>query len=97
MYAMPRTATLKTIIRRTSRARRLTKTYISVGFMLSALDGGGVTVPITDVFKKQLAQKHRLFYKVCRDCGARNPSSAYRCRKCRGDNLRWKKRELGAK
>jgi len=54
-------------------------------------------VPITDVFKKQLAQKHRLFYKVCRDCGARNPSSAYRCRKCRGDNLRWKKRELGAK
>jgi len=54
-------------------------------------------VPITDVFKKQLAQKHKLFYKVCRSCGARNPSSAYRCRKCRGDNLRWKKRELGAK
>ena len=54
-------------------------------------------VPITDVFKKQLAQKHKLFYKVCRNCGARNPSSAYRCRKCRGDNLRWKKRELGAK
>jgi len=54
-------------------------------------------LPITDVFKKQLAQKHRLHYKVCRDCGARNAKAASLCRKCRGHNLRWKKRELGAK
>jgi len=54
-------------------------------------------MPITDVVKKQLAQKHRLHYKVCRNCGARNPGPAMRCRKCRGYNLRWKKRELGAK
>ncbi|TMI27587.1 50S ribosomal protein L40e [Candidatus Bathyarchaeota archaeon] len=57
----------------------------------------GLTTPITDVAKKQLAQRHRLFYKICRTCGSRNSSNAYRCRRCRGDNLRWKKRELGAK
>ncbi|WP_455367402.1 50S ribosomal protein L40e [[Eubacterium] cellulosolvens] len=54
-------------------------------------------MPITDTVKKQLAQKHRLFYKICRFCGARNASSAERCRKCRSYNLRWKNRELGAK
>jgi large subunit ribosomal protein L40e len=54
-------------------------------------------MPITDVVKKQLAQKVRLHYKVCRDCGARNPGPSNRCRKCHGHNLRWKKRELGAK
>ncbi len=54
-------------------------------------------MPITDVAKKQLAQKVRLHYKVCRDCGARNPGASDHCRKCHSNNLRWKKRELGAK
>src|SRR3989475_10685210 len=54
-------------------------------------------MPITDAMKKQLAQKHRLFFKICRTCGSRNSPNAYRCRRCRGDNLRWKKREFGAK
>ncbi|MEM3506622.1 MAG: 50S ribosomal protein L40e [Candidatus Bathyarchaeia archaeon] len=54
-------------------------------------------MPITDFYKKQLAQKHRLFYKICRKCGVRNDPSATRCRKCHGHDLRWKKRELGAK
>jgi large subunit ribosomal protein L40e len=54
-------------------------------------------MPIADVAKKQLAQRYRLHYKVCRNCGARNPASGDRCRKCRSPNLRWKKRELGAK
>ncbi|MCJ7505774.1 50S ribosomal protein L40e [Candidatus Bathyarchaeota archaeon] len=54
-------------------------------------------MPITDVAKKQLAQRHRLFYKICRNCGVRNAPGAYRCRKCRSGSLRWKKRELGAK
>ena len=54
-------------------------------------------MPITDVVKKQLAQKVRLHYKVCHNCGARNPGPSNRCRKCHGHNLRWKKRELGAK
>jgi len=59
--------------------------------------GKSYPMPITDAMKKQLAQKHRLFFKICRTCGSRNSPNAYRCRRCRGDNLRWKKRELGAK
>ncbi|MGD8506807.1 MAG: 50S ribosomal protein L40e [Candidatus Bathyarchaeota archaeon] len=51
-------------------------------------------MPITDPFKKTIAQKHRLYMKICRECGVRNASSATKCRKCRSKNLRWKKREL---
>ncbi|RLI06000.1 50S ribosomal protein L40e [Candidatus Bathyarchaeota archaeon] len=54
-------------------------------------------MPITDFFKRSLAQKHRLYYKICRKCGVRNAASALKCRKCKSKNLRWKKRELGAK
>lgn len=54
-------------------------------------------MPITDIFKKTLAQKSRLYYKICRHCGVRNAGSAEKCRKCHSTNLRWKKRELGAK
>ncbi|MDH5780940.1 MAG: 50S ribosomal protein L40e [Candidatus Bathyarchaeota archaeon] len=50
--------------------------------------------PIMDPFKRTLAQKHRLYMKICRKCGSRNASSATKCRKCRSKNLRWKKREL---
>ncbi|MFC1507108.1 50S ribosomal protein L40e [Thermoproteota archaeon] len=56
-----------------------------------------LNLPITEMEKKQLAQKRRLFYKICRDCGVKNSAAASRCRKCRGSDLRWKKRELGAK
>jgi large subunit ribosomal protein L40e len=51
-------------------------------------------LPITDPIKKALAQQHRLYMKICRDCGARNAASAVKCRKCRGKSLRWKKREI---
>jgi large subunit ribosomal protein L40e len=51
-------------------------------------------LPITDPIKKAIAQKRRLFVKICRDCGARNAASAVKCRKCRRKNLRWKKREI---
>jgi large subunit ribosomal protein L40e len=54
-------------------------------------------LPITDVTKKQIAQKRRLFFKVCLRCGARNPLSAKRCRKCRGSDLRLKNRSVGLK
>jgi len=54
-------------------------------------------MPITDFFKRTLAQKHKLYYKICRKCGVKNAPSAWKCRKCRSTNLRWKKRELGAK
>jgi len=54
-------------------------------------------MPITDPVKKQIAQRRRLFFLVCRDCGARNPVKAVKCRKCHGRNLRPKKRETQAK
>lgn len=47
--------------------------------------------------KRTLAQHRRLYYKICRECGARNPPSAEKCRKCKSKNLRWKKRTLGIK
>lgn len=52
---------------------------------------------ITDAFKKQLAQKRRLFFKICLKCGARNSIVAERCRRCRNIQLRLKNRTLGAK
>ncbi|RLG92720.1 MAG: 50S ribosomal protein L40e [Candidatus Hecatellales archaeon] len=54
-------------------------------------------MPVTDFLKRTLAQQHRLYYKICRKCGARNAPTAWKCRKCKSTNLRWKKRELGAK
>lgn len=47
--------------------------------------------------KKALAQKYRLYYKICRNCGVRNPPNAVKCRWCRSKNLRWKKRHRGLK
>jgi len=51
-------------------------------------------MPILDPVKKTIAQKARLYMKICRDCGARNAETAQKCRKCKGKNLRWKKREI---
>ncbi|MCK4952817.1 50S ribosomal protein L40e [Candidatus Bathyarchaeota archaeon] len=51
-------------------------------------------MPITDPFKKALAQRHRLYMKICRKCGVRNAPTSTKCRKCKSKNLRWKKREL---
>jgi len=50
-------------------------------------------LPIIDPFKKAIAQKRRLFVKICRECGARNAATATKCRKCRSKNLRWKRIE----
>ena len=54
-------------------------------------------MPIADVTKKQIAQKRRLFLKVCLRCGARNPLAAERCRKCKASVLRLKNRSVGLK
>lgn len=54
-------------------------------------------MPISDVTKKQIAQKRRLFLKVCLHCGARNALAATRCRKCRTSDLRLKNRSVGLK
>nr|AIF08514.1 ribosomal protein L40e (RP-L40e, RPL40) [uncultured marine thaumarchaeote KM3_31_E07]AIF08586.1 ribosomal protein L40e (RP-L40e, RPL40) [uncultured marine thaumarchaeote KM3_31_F07] len=56
-----------------------------------------ISMPITDAFKKQIAQKRRLFFKICFKCGVRNPIDATRCRKCKRDQLRLKNRSLGVK
>jgi len=45
-------------------------------------------MPITDPEKKQIAQKARLYMKICFTCEARNPISATRCRKCHNSYLR---------
>ena len=58
------------------------------------MKGEGEFMPITDPFKKALAQRRRLYMKICRECGARNAVSAVKCRKCRSKSLRWKKREI---
>ncbi|MDH5361688.1 MAG: 50S ribosomal protein L40e [Nitrososphaeria archaeon] len=51
-------------------------------------------MPIRDPTLLQIAQKRRLYFKICRRCGARNPPGAVKCRKCRSYNLRWKRREI---
>jgi len=57
----------------------------------------GCVMPITDVIKKQIAQKRRLYFKVCMKCGRRNPISASQCRSCKSSALRKKNTSLGVK
>lgn len=56
-----------------------------------------IYMSIRDPFKLELARKHRVEFKICRKCGARNSIKAVKCRKCRSKNLRLKKRRLGAR
>ncbi|RLE82462.1 MAG: 50S ribosomal protein L40e [Thermoprotei archaeon] len=48
-------------------------------------------MPITDPVKLQIALDKMFKVKICRTCGARNPWSAERCRRCRSRNLRPKR------
>ncbi|MEX2701612.1 MAG: 50S ribosomal protein L40e [Candidatus Baldrarchaeia archaeon] len=50
-------------------------------------------MPVSDPIKREIAMKHLLYVKICRKCGARNPPSAVKCRRCKSKRLRWKKRE----
>lgn len=70
------------------------KVYLVGGCLKSDNVWRGVMVPITDPVKKAIAQRARLYMKICRSCGVRNAPSAVKCRKCHSKNLRWKKREL---
>ncbi len=54
-------------------------------------------MPVTDPQKKQIAQKARLYMKICLSCGVRNSMAATRCRKCHNHYLRLKNRNLGIK
>jgi large subunit ribosomal protein L40e len=53
-----------------------------------------ISMPVQDPEKLKIAQKHLLYIKICRRCGARNPMSAEKCRRCRSKELRPKRREL---
>ncbi|HDJ97432.1 MAG: 50S ribosomal protein L40e [Thermoprotei archaeon] len=48
-------------------------------------------MPIRDPFELQLAIEQTFRVKICRKCGARNPISAERCRRCKSKNLRLKR------
>ncbi|MEE9378763.1 MAG: 50S ribosomal protein L40e [Candidatus Lokiarchaeia archaeon] len=50
--------------------------------------------PIDDPTKRRIARYHLLEKTVCRRCGALNPLRAKKCRRCRGKDLRLKRREL---
>jgi large subunit ribosomal protein L40e len=63
----------------------------------NSIEISSLTMPITDATKKQIAQRRRLFYKICFKCGGRNPISSERCRKCHSQNMRLKNRNTGAK
>jgi len=48
-------------------------------------------MPVTDPVKLQIVFNRVLNKKVCRKCGAINPPTATKCRRCRSTNLRPKK------
>ncbi|MCC6015488.1 MAG: 50S ribosomal protein L40e [Desulfurococcaceae archaeon] len=54
-------------------------------------------MPLTDPELIKIVEKRLLNKKVCRNCGALNPPSATRCRRCRSSNLRPKKKALPVK
>lgn len=54
-------------------------------------------MPIADPEKRQIAQRARLYLKICFKCGAHNSLAATRCRKCHNNYLRLKNRVLGVK
>ncbi|PSN84409.1 50S ribosomal protein L40e [Candidatus Marsarchaeota G2 archaeon ECH_B_SAG-G16] len=49
---------------------------------------------ITDPIKREIAARHLLRYKICRNCGAKAAITATKCRRCHSKNLRLKKQEL---
>ncbi|MBM3291756.1 50S ribosomal protein L40e [Candidatus Bathyarchaeota archaeon] len=46
---------------------------------------------LRDPFKLDLSRKYNLEKTVCRNCGATNPKTATKCRKCHSKNLRQKR------
>lgn len=54
-------------------------------------------MPLADPEQAKIIEKRLLDKKVCRRCGALNPSTATRCRRCKNDNLRPKKKVLAIK
>jgi len=50
-------------------------------------------MPITDPELIAIVEQRVLNKKVCRKCGALNPPSAEKCRRCKSKNLRPKKKK----
>ncbi len=55
------------------------------------------TMAILDPELQRIVENRVLNKKVCRRCGALNPPSATRCRRCRSKDLRPKKKGGGKK
>jgi len=53
-------------------------------------------VPLTDPELISIVERRRIVKKICRRCGAINPPTATKCRRCKSRNLRLRKR-LGGK
>ncbi len=51
-------------------------------------------MPITDPELIRIVEKRVFEVSICRRCGAKNPLNAKKCRRCRGTDLRPKKKEL---
>jgi large subunit ribosomal protein L40e len=51
-------------------------------------------MPVTDPYLRKISEYHLLEKKVCRSCGALNPKSATKCRRCKLTNLRNKRVEV---
>lgn len=54
-------------------------------------------MPLTDPELMKIVEKRALDKKVCRNCGALNPPTATRCRRCKSSNLRPKKKAVAMK
>jgi large subunit ribosomal protein L40e len=54
-------------------------------------------MPVADPELLKIVEARVLNKKVCRKCGALNPPTATRCRRCRSSNLRPKKKKLAMK
>ncbi len=54
-------------------------------------------MPVSDPELMKIVENRVLNKKVCRNCGALNPPTATRCRRCRSSNLRPKKKTLAVK
>lgn len=54
-------------------------------------------MPVADPELMKIVENRILNKKICRTCGAINPSTATRCRRCRSSNLRPKRKALAVK
>lgn len=56
-----------------------------------------MNMPVADPELMKIVETRVLNKKVCRKCGALNPPTATRCRRCRSTNLRLKRKQVAMK